>query len=269
MHIFGKTILITGASGGIGRAIAATLAEKGARLVLVARNADKLESVHQSLATPKDHCAICADLATPQGLAILKQTGQKYLQQNKRIDIVINNAGINQFRFLAQRTPESIEPEIQLNLVTPIQITQSALAWLNRPGIILNMGSTFGSIGYPGYATYCASKAGLHRFSEAMNRELDGSGIKVLYLAPRATQTDLNSEAVNQLNNKLGNHSDTAETVAKHVLNMLEKECSAKWIGWPEKLFARINQIFPTIVSSSIKKQHSVIKQFVNQINNS
>ena len=116
------------------------------------------------------------------------------------------------------------------------------------------MGSTFGSIGYPGYATYCASKSGLQRFSEAMNRELDGTGIKVIYLAPRATHTELNSEAVKQLNRRLGNRSDQPEIVAQYVISMLEKEHNSKWIGWPEKLFARINQLLPSIVSRSIKK---------------
>lgn len=269
MDIKNKTILLTGASGGIGHAIAHTLAEHGAQLILVARHAEKLETVRQSLPQPECHCCVCADLTTADGLETLRIAGQKYVKQGKRINIVINNAGMNQFRFLAQRTAKSIEQEIHLNLLSPIQVTQSALAWLSRPGIVLNMGSTFGSIGYPGYATYCASKSGLHRFSEAMNRELDGTGVKVLYLAPRATQTNLNSEAVNQLNQKLGNHRDTPNTVAKHVFEILKKEHAAKWIGWPEKLFARINQILPTVVSSSIKKQQAVIKQFINQANNS
>lgn len=65
-----------------------------------------------------------------------------------------------------------------------------------------------------------------------MNRELEGTGIKVLYLAPRATNTELNSEAVKQLNQALGNHSDEPEVVAQHVLTTLEREHNMRWIGW-------------------------------------
>lgn len=98
-----------------------------------------------------------------------------------------------------------------------------------------------------------------------MSRELEGTGIKVLYLAPRATNTELNSEAVKQLNQALGNHCDEPEVVAKHVLTTLEREHNMRWIGWPERLFVRINQILPFLVSGAIRKQQSVILSFLNR----
>ncbi len=193
---------------------------------------------------------------------------KEQLRKNKQISALINNAGSNQFQFLAQRSAESIEREMQLNLMTPIALSQSALGWLKRPGVILNIGSTLGSIGYPGYTAYCASKAGLHRFSEALDRELDGAAIRVLYLAPRTTETELNSPRVVELNQKLGNRSDSPQVVAEHVVQMLEQETAAKWIGWPEKLFARINQVFPRLVSGSIRKQQETIHYFINHSSN-
>ncbi|KOO09301.1 SDR family oxidoreductase [Vibrio hepatarius] len=265
MDLNGKYVLLTGASGGIGKALANSLAVQGAKLLLVARNGNKLSELIQSLPNSEEHQCLSADLATQDGLILLRNKAREYLQQNKKISVVINNAGTNQFRFLAQREPNSIKQEIELNLTTPILLTQSALTWLQRPGIILNIGSTFGSIGYPGYSTYCAAKSGLQRFSEAMDRELDGAGVRVLYLAPRATDTELNSDRVNQLNKTLGNHCDSPQVVADHVVTMLQKETSAKWIGWPEKLFARINQIFPSLVTSSIRKQQQTIHDFIQQ----
>jgi hypothetical protein len=68
------------------------------------------------------------------------------------------------------------------------------------------------------------------------------------------------------MNQKLGNATDTPECVAEHVQAMLEKETAAKWIGWPEKLFARINQILPGVVSASIDKQKETIHQYVNRV---
>lgn len=265
MELKNRHVLLTGASGGIGKAIAQELSKKGAKLILVARHEERLKEVIHSLPDPEEHQYLCADLTTHEGITLLRDAAKENAQKNKKISVVINSTGTNQFRFLAQRAANSVQHELNLNLTTPILIAQSALTWLERPGIILNIGSTFGSIGYPGYTTYCAAKAGLHRFSEALDREMDGAGIRVLYLAPRATNTELNSELVTQMNKTLGNHCDKPQVVAKHVTKMLKKETSAKWIGWPEKLFARINQLLPNLVTNSIRKQQNTIHKFIKQ----
>lgn len=171
---------------------------------------------------------LVADITTTDGLNAVRELAR----QKQKVDALINNAGSNDFSLLSQKRPTQIEADIQLNLVAPMLLCQSALSWLKQPGVILNIGSTFGSIGYPGYTSYCAAKAGLHRFTEALDRELFATGIRALYLAPRATETSLNSDTVNELNQKLGNKTDSPQVVAEHVVNMLEKEISAKWIGW-------------------------------------
>ncbi len=266
MQLQDKRILLTGASGGIGQEIALALEAKGAKLVLVSRSRNKLEAVRNSLAFPEKHNIIAADLATDEGLQNLKQECLNLSHQDQRIDVLINNAGSNQFSFLAQRSGLSIEQEMRLNLMVPILLSQASISWINRPGIVLNIGSTFGSIGFPGYTTYCAAKSGLQRFSEALDRELDGTGIRALYLAPRATNTSLNNSFVNKMNEELGNKSDSPQLVAHYVVDMLENEITSRWIGWPEKLFARINQIFPGLVSHSIHKQQETIHHFINQV---
>ncbi|PJC86027.1 short chain dehydrogenase [Vibrio sp. HA2012] len=265
MDLRGKYVLLTGASGGIGRAIATELESQGAHLVLVGRNEVKLEHLHQSLGYSGRHMRLRADLTTLEGMNALQQQIIQNAEKGIKISVLINNAGSNRFSALIRRSSESIEKEIQLNLTTPILLTRMSLEWLERPGIVLNIGSTFGSIGYPGYATYCAAKSGIHRFSEAMDRELNGSGIRVLYLAPRATDTELNCRVVNQLNKRLGNACDQPETVAVHVSDMLQREKSVKWIGWPEKLFARINQILPGMISRSINKQKETIYKYMDR----
>lgn len=265
MQVNQRRVLLTGATGGIGSAIAQTLAEQGARLILQGRNEPKLRQLLSQLAHPERHEILLADLGTPAGLQQVNHFAQRQFDTHQRIDILINNAGSNRFAFLSQRKADEVEQELQLNLLTPMLLSQSAIAWLSRPGIILNIGSTFGSIGYPGYTSYCAAKAGLHRFSEALDRELTAEEIRVLYLAPRATSTPLNSPAVIEMNQKLGNRTDTPQVVANHVLHLLENEIAAKWIGWPEKLFARLNQLLPNLVSASIRKQQRTIEQFINR----
>lgn len=260
MEIKQSKIMLTGATGGIGHSIAQQLANEGAQLILVGRSQAKLRSLLATLANPEQHQIVVADITTAQGLWQINH----FAMQSPRINALINNAGCNQFKLLSQKTDAELEQEIQVNLLAPIQLCQSALSWLTQPGVMLNIGSTFGSIGYPGYSVYCAAKAGLHRFSEALDRELEGSGLRVLYLAPRATDTELNNAAVKQMNQQLGNKIDTPDVVANHVVAMLKQETSAKWIGWPEKLFARINQILPSVVASAIHKQQATLQHFLH-----
>ena len=234
-------------------------------LVLVGRRQDKLDKLKAELANPGQHLTITAELTDSAGVEALSRTCQTWRSQGIRIDALVNNAGCNTFAYLAQRNPDSIEQEIRLNLMAPILLSQKALCWLERPGIILNIGSTFGAIGYPGYSTYCAGKAALHRFSEAMQRELTGTGIQMLYLAPRATDTALNDQRVSELNQILGNKTDHPDTVAAAIVSALADEASCRWLGWPEKLFVRINQLFPRLVSASLRKQHERITEFVSK----
>ena len=265
MELNNKRILLTGATGGIGQHAAQLLAEQGARLLLVGRNQQKLEALIARLPNPDVHTTLSADLTTRAGRSSLNQQVEHWQRQGKRLSVVINNAGSNQFQFLSQRSHDALEQELNLNLLTPILLSQMALQWLERPGLILNVGSTFGAIGYPGYTSYCAAKAGVHRFSEALNRELDGSGIKVLHLAPRATDTELNSAHVKRLNRQLGNRSDAPQLVAQHLVEMLQQEQATRWLGWPEKLFVKINQWFPSLVSNSIRKHQTVIHDCLTQ----
>ncbi len=266
MDLKRKRVLLTGASGGIGQAMAIELASAGAHLFLVGRHHEKLEAVRATLPEPEKHVIFPADLTCEADLERLNHTGNQLNQSGEGIDIVINNAGVNEFNLLANRTIASVQQELNVNLLAPMLVSKMALNWLNRPGIILNIGSAFGGIGYPGYSVYCSAKAGMYRFSEALDRELDGSGIRVLYVAPRATDTDLNSSLVKQMNQELGNRSDSPQTVAKLVIKSLKHETASRWIGWPEKLFVRVNQIFPAVVAQSIRRQQARIHHFIRLI---
>lgn len=265
MNLQQKRILLTGATGGIGAEIAAKLAEQGAYLVLVGRNQVALDKLKNSLNNSDKHLSIQVDLAETESIKTIDSICKAWKQQGIKIDAVINNAGTNTFAYLAQQNSTDIERETHLNLMVPILLSQKALSWLQTPGIILNIGSTFGAIGYPGYSSYCATKAGVHRFTEAMQRELTGTGIQMLYLAPRATDTKLNDQRVTELNQLLGNKTDSPAFVADEVIATLKAETKNRWLGWPEKLFVRINQLFPSIVSASIRKQHTHITEFASK----
>jgi short-subunit dehydrogenase len=148
-------------------------------------------------------------------------------------------------------------------------LTQALLAHLKSlpEARIVNIGSVFGYIGYPSQTVYSASKFGLRGFSEALRRELAGTRITVQHVAPRATRTSLNSNAMNELNRQLGNRVDDSDRVAQIVVAGLSTRRANAVIGWPEALFARVNAVMPLLVDGTLEKQLPVIRRFIQRGN--
>ena len=261
MRVEGRTVLLTGATGGIGRALALVLARAGARLVLVARDAAALEQLARALpAQGQPHLWQAADLVEEKDRLRLRE-----LSNEAQVSMLINNAGASALSFLQDTTFESIERQLTLNLAVPVLLTRLLLPQLlaQRDAAVVNIGSAFGSIGYPGFSVYCASKFGLRGFSEALRRELADTSVRVLHVAPRATRTALNSEQVVAMNHALGNAMDDPVDVARQVLQRIER---ARWgsvvLGWPERLYAFINAVLPAMTDSTLRKQLPVIRRF-------
>lgn len=263
MNISGKTVVLTGAAGGIGSEIAKQLDQQQARLILVDLNENALSQLQQAL-TGK-HTILALDLASEQGRGSL----HTYCSElGNGIDILINSAGLMDFAFLEQQDSQRLEQVMKINVLMPILLIQELLPLLKVKSsgtAIVNVGSTFGSIGYPGFGAYCTSKFALRGFTETLRRELSDSNVKVLYIAPRAAATKLNSDSITLMNKELNNKVDTPELVAREIIKALIKQKSNSYIGWPEKLFVKINGLFPAIVDNALKKQLPVIRRFAQQ----
>lgn len=262
MRIDQKNILLTGASGGLGRELARQLAMEGARLILVGRHSPALENLRQSLPHSDRHCVIAADITVADDLMRLVKFTQSL---PGGLDVLINNAGVSEFGFITHLSAETIDHQLRTNLTVPILLSQALIPLLakKRAAAIFNIGSSFGSIGYPGFTGYCASKFGLRGFSEALRRELADTGIQVGYIAPRAIDTRINSSQVISMNKKLGNKMDDPEWVAKIILRSIKSRAGRDtYIGWPEKLFVRLNSIWPRLVDGNLRRQLSTIRQF-------
>ncbi|WP_115717709.1 SDR family oxidoreductase [Gallaecimonas mangrovi] len=253
-------ILLTGASGGIGQVIANSLANDGHHLILVARSQEKLNALAQSL--PGEHLVVALDLSPSTAGSDLAQqlTEQQFLP-----DVVINNAGSNQLKTFEKSSWAQIESQIRLNLLAPMAVVHSLLPTLKSGAHIINIGSVLGEIGYPGYVAYGAAKGGLKRFSEALGREIRDRNIAVSYLAPRATDTPLNSPAAVALNQALGNKVDSPQVVADAVRLLLKKPKANMVLGFPESLFTRINALLPSAVDGAVKKQLTLIKAYAEE----
>ena len=259
MDLHNKTVLLTGASGGIGVALAELLAAQGARLLLSGRNENALTALRDSLPGSR-HQVLCADLSSPDSLQKLALKAA-----TAGVDILINNAGIGELSLVGEMDETNIQRLIDLNLGAPIKLTNALLPALKqRPqAAIVNIGSILGSIGLAGNTTYCASKFGLRGFSEALRRELSDSQVRVIYFAPRATATDFNDGPTQAMNRELGNQVDPAHTVAEALIRVLQKNtANYRYLGWPEKLFVRINSLLPRIVDGAVKKQLPVVRRY-------
>jgi short-subunit dehydrogenase len=254
--------LLTGATGGIGKAIALELALQGYSLVLHGRNELKVSVLREQLpcvngAAP--HEIVVGDITNAEDRAtVIKQA---FL--SAPVSLLINNAGVTSFNRFSNLAEHEISEIISVNLISTIQFTYEFLQTKRfSQATVVNIGSALGAIGFPGYSIYCASKFGLRGFTESLNRELSQSNVRVCYLAPRATRTESNSTEAVEMNNAMGSKIDPPETVAKSLTKLLASESDRKSIGWPEKLFARINGLLPELVDSSIKKKLSTILKF-------
>ncbi|MDR2155364.1 MAG: SDR family oxidoreductase [Burkholderiaceae bacterium] len=260
MQIEGSTLLVTGASGGIGQALCHRLQERGARLVLGGTHAAALRELAAQL--DARHLQAAADMGTPEGREHLAR-----ICNQAGVDGVINLAGVLDFALFADQDPERIQRLLEVNTLGTILLTRALLPQLlKRPRArIVNVGSIFGSIGHPGFAVYCASKAAVKVFSEALARELADTTVSVAYIAPRATRTALNSERVNALNQALGNQTDSPEQVADAIVAILQSSATQRFIGWPERLFVKLNALLPALVQQALVKKLPLVKQYAAQ----
>mgnify|MGYP000001356827 CR=1 FL=1 len=269
MKIIQTTAIITGATGGIGQSFAQHLVRSGARIIMVARDNVALKQLQNELLAQESvkpeqvHFFSCDLLKSEDRQALVN-----YIENFKwPVNTLINNAGDNEFAWLESMSEQRIEKIIRLNTLTPMLLSRALMPHLNQQGHaqIINIGSTFGSIGYPGYSAYCASKYALRGFSEALRRELFDGPICVKYLSPRATHTKLNSESVLAMNKELKVAMDAPNVVAKQLLNLLQGNRHELFIGWPETFFSKLNQLLPSLVGKSITKQLPIIRRYAQQ----
>ncbi|SDW77358.1 hypothetical protein SAMN05444487_10662 [Marininema mesophilum] len=182
------TALITGASAGIGEAFACLLAEKKLHLVLVARREKRLQSIASEINTRGGSAEILvADLATPEGLTRV----QNYILTHP-IDLLINNAGFGLYGPTAETNPEKEAEMIRLNVVALTTLTRAALPSMlaKKSGQIIQVGSLASFFPTPYMTGYGATKSFVLHYSEALHREVKGSGVTITALCPGSTKSE-------------------------------------------------------------------------------
>ena len=245
MNIQGKTALVTGASRGIGRAIALELAQQGVkRLLLVARNRQRLGEVATEIeALGVEAVTLAVDLTQPIEVNIAIAQGWRAYGP---IDLLVNCAGVaHQTSFLQSKLP-NVQEELALNLMGMYTITRLvARRMANRgEGTIVNVSSLMGKVAAPTMATYSATKFAILGFTKALRSELAPHNIQVLALLPSLTDTDM----VRELKLFRWVVPMTPEKVAKALVAGVRKQSPEILVGWQSHLAVWCDRILPWLL---------------------
>jgi short-subunit dehydrogenase len=214
----GKVAIVTGASAGIGLAVAQRWVARGGRVALVARTAATLEKAARSI----------GDAAAAFPLDVLDRTALEGLpgrvvERFGRLDVVVNNAGMNHRGKIASFEARQLADIIATNLTAPIVLTRAALPHLEKGGAVIQVASIAGMVPVPGEATYSASKAGLRAFARAVADELEQRGVHSGCVCPGPVDTGFLGDLETVPDIVLSQPMITAEDVADAVIRCIDE----------------------------------------------
>ena len=212
----GKVALITGASMGIGEAIARVFAAEGAQLALAARSQDRLESLARELSDTT--LVIRTDMSRPEEVrAMVEKTVERF----GRIDVLVNNAAVGMYSAVSDMKPEQFEHLVRTNWLAPVYAIQAVVPHMRRQGggQIINISSVAGTVALPWMGAYCSSKFALNALSNSLRMELAADNIRVLLVCPGRVRTPFTQNAFKDFATRpLYPGGITAERVARAVL---------------------------------------------------
>jgi short-subunit dehydrogenase len=234
-----KSALITGASGGIGRAFAVKLCSQGYHVTGVARSESKLKEFKQSLGDHFNY--IVADLSTPTGQESISQ-----LISQSHFDLLINNAGVGTVGGFTDISSEKQIAMLRLNVEALVRFSYAFLKTAKSGDSLINISSALAFMPTPGMGLYSATKALVTSFSESLWYEYKSKGIYVMGLCPGITETNFQVAAGGKLEDLPKGLSQTPETVVDVALAALKSRCKPTVLtGFKNLLFAGMSRLLP------------------------
>jgi short-subunit dehydrogenase len=248
--LHGKRGLITGASGGIGRAVALELARAGADQVLLARRGDRLAAVADEITQlGRRAIAVVGDVTDP---AVREQALAAAREQLGGLDVLVNNAGISAHGRFADADPARLRPIMETNFFAPAELIRAALPLLRegRQPIVVNISSVLGRRACPHKSEYCASKFALDGLSEALRAEFAPLGVDVLVVTTGPTDTEFFEHLIDAHGELPWKDAKPVppERVAQATVRAIargRREIVPSWRGW---MLVTANRIAPRIV---------------------
>lgn len=255
-----QVIWITGASGGIGEALAREFASRGARLVLSARRQSELERVRASLHNPEQHLLLPLDITDTNAISVAIEHIRATIG---KLDWLINNAGISQRALILETTTETDRKLFEVDYFAQVSLTRQALPMLlaGGNGHVVFVSSVAGLVGTQYRGSYSAAKAALHLWANALRAELYDKGLRVATVFPGFVKTDVSRNALTGDGSVLGTMDD-AQANAMTATAFAEKTAKAllqgkNYIvigGFKEKLAAFISRLSPELLYKMIRQ---------------
>ena len=257
MELAGKVAVVTGASMGIGEAIAKIFAEHGANVVLLSRDTARAEAARTRIGFPDRTIALSCDVRNSEEIdRVLGLT----LHHFKRVDIWVNNAGHGLLDSVAQVDMAACRDLFETNVFGALSAMQAVIPVMRQQGggTIINISSVAGHITLPFHATYSASKFALNAIGKAARVELKNDHVHVLTVCPGYVQTDFSQNAVHGSDLKKVRPNSvrgiTAERVARATLQGYLKQKREVIVPWTMHLPVKFYQLFPAVVERAMGK---------------
>jgi short-subunit dehydrogenase len=257
----GKVVWITGASSGIGEALALALAAQGAKLILTARREAELQRVAENckkLGSPQVLC-LAVDLASAFNAA---QLTLKVLSEFPQIDILINNSGVSQRAKAMDTSPELDRMFMELNFFSNVSLTKEVLKTMiaRKDGQIVVVSSILGDFGLALHSTYAATKHAVNGFYESLREEVEKDGIKVTVISPGFINTNVALNAIDAKGNKHNVQSQAQEkgmktdVFARKMLKAVAAQKKFKYIGGMELMMVMVHHYFPSLFYALMRR---------------
>lgn len=249
--------MITGSSSGIGHSLAEQMAQRGARVAVAARSADKLHELADRLtAQGKDVLAIPADVTSDAERRHLIET---VVQHFGGLDILVNNAGVASFGHFATSSETILRQIMEVNFFAAAELIRLAIPHLsrgNQPAIV-NVGSICSRRGMPAWPEHSASKFALCGLTEALRAEMVRFDIDVLLILPGQTSTDPSRHLLRNAGRMKFQFDQMMppEAAAADIVRALEKNRSETAIGWQTRWLLRFNRFFPRLMDWLIARR--------------
>jgi len=252
MKVQGKTVWITGASSGIGEALAVELFGRGATLILSARNEARLNELKarlDSISPGRCHVVVCDVTSQPA----IDTAIEKVRQIANRIDILINNAGVSQRSYAIETSLEVVRELLEVNFFSAVAVTKGLLTWMisQGGGHLVVISSMAGKFGFRMRSAYAASKHALHGFFETLRAEVHDQGIKVTMICPGRINTDISKHSLTG-DGKLYGKMDAGQAngvpvdkCARIIVKAIIRDRKEVFIGGPELFLLVVKRICP------------------------
>lgn len=248
----GKTIIVTGASAGIGSATVRLLAQRGANVVLSARRAERLEQLTAELAAlPGKRLVVAGDV---RDAAYRQRLVDETIASFGRIDVLVNNAGLGHVAPVAELPADHLQTVFDTNVYAPLYLSQLVLPIMQQQqaGQIINVSSIVGQRPLPTTSAYTASKSALNFFTRSLRMELQRSPITVTLVYPGLTNTEFHQGTLGTPRKPLrGNlRGVSAEKVAAAIATAIEQRRQEVYIQPTDWLFTHVNRLFPRLTDT-------------------